>query len=117
MFTMSCRTTASTLLTAALLISLLALDHPVAHARHVKDLSIPTGDSSSVKKGQQQGINRKLDVGKTKKVETVGVKGPNGQGARESFASSSGNGGSLGFESNKAARRGGGPIPHPKKHN
>ena len=83
----------------------------------MKDPSIPTGDSSSMKKGlQQAGINRKLDAGKTKKFENVGVKGPNGHGARESFGSSSSNGGSVGVESNKT-RRGGGPIPHPKKHN
>jgi hypothetical protein len=31
---MSCRIAASTLLTATLLISLLAIEHPVAHARH-----------------------------------------------------------------------------------
>jgi hypothetical protein len=83
----------------------------------VKDQSIPTGDSSSVKKGLHQGVNRKLDGGKTKKFGNVGTKMPSGEGAQESFGSSSRNGGSLGVESNKAARRGGGPIPHPKKHN
>jgi hypothetical protein len=150
---MSCRIAVSTLLTAALLISLLALDHPVAHASHcefhflfalfisilkfvpfvdlaqvcdliffpltlpVKDQSIPTGDSSAVKKGLQQGVNRKLDGGKTTKFENVGAKMPNGQDAHQSFGSNTRSGGSRGVESNKAARRGGGPVPHPKKHN
>lgn len=114
---MSCRTATSTLLTAALLICLLALDHPVAHARHLKDQSIPTGDSSSVKKGLQHGVNRKLDGGKTQKFENVGVKTPNAEGAQEAFGSSSRNGGTLGVESNKASRHGGGPEQHPKKHN
>jgi hypothetical protein len=83
----------------------------------VKDQSLPTDDSSSVKKGLHQGVNRKLDGGKTKKVENVGVNRPSGEGTQQSFGSSSRNGGSLGVESNKAGRRGGGPIPHPKKHN
>uniref|UniRef100_A0ACD5YTZ5 Uncharacterized protein n=1 Tax=Avena sativa TaxID=4498 RepID=A0ACD5YTZ5_AVESA len=117
---MSRRTAAaSTLLTAALLISLLALDHPaVAHARHVKDQPVPTGASSSANKGlQQHGVDRKLDGGKARKFETVGAKMPNGEDAQQSFGSNSRNGGGLGAESSKAARRGGGPVPHPKKHN
>uniref|UniRef100_A0ACD5ZK95 Uncharacterized protein n=1 Tax=Avena sativa TaxID=4498 RepID=A0ACD5ZK95_AVESA len=117
---MSCRTAASTLLTAALLISLLALDHPIAHARHVKDQHVPTAASASASanKGlQQHGVDRKLDGGKTRKFETVGAKMPNGEDAQQSFGSNSRNGGGLGAESSKAARRGGGPVPHPKKHN
>ncbi|KQK00061.1 uncharacterized protein LOC100843894 isoform X2 [Brachypodium distachyon] len=114
---MNCRsTTASTLLTVALFISLLALDHPVVHALHVKESTIPTGDSSSTNEGLQQ-WSRKLDVGKTKQVENVGVKASKGQA---SFGSSFRNGGRSGVESAKmvvVARRGGGPVPHPKKHN
>uniref|UniRef100_A0ACD5ZBQ5 Uncharacterized protein n=1 Tax=Avena sativa TaxID=4498 RepID=A0ACD5ZBQ5_AVESA len=116
---MTCRTAASTLLAAALLISLLALHHPVAHARHVKDQPIQPADSSSANKGLQQGVNRKLDGGKAKKFETVGAKMSNGEYAQahQSFGSNSRNGGALGAESSKTARRGGGPVPQPKKHN
>ncbi|KAI4994816.1 hypothetical protein ZWY2020_034719 [Hordeum vulgare] len=110
-------TTASVLLTLALVISLLALDHPLAHARHVKDPSMPTGDSTSVKKGLQQGNTMKLDeAGKTKKVENVGVE----ESSKGSFEPSFGNQGSHGVESDKVAvlaRRGEPPKPHPKKHN
>ncbi|XP_037424022.1 uncharacterized protein LOC119288514 [Triticum dicoccoides] len=110
-------TTVRVLLAVALVISLLALGHPLAHARHVKDLSsMPTGDSSSEKKGLQQGSNMKLDAGKTKKVENVGVEETPKGYAEPSF----GNRGSLGAESDKVAvlaRRGEPPKPHPKKHN
>ncbi|XP_037428160.1 uncharacterized protein LOC119293951 [Triticum dicoccoides] len=110
-------TTVRVLLTVALVISLLALGHhPLAHARHVKDPSMPTGDSSSVKKGLQQGSTMKLDAGKTKKVENVGVEEIQKGSAEPSF----GNRGSLGVESDKVAvlaRRGEPPKPHPKKHN
>ncbi|KAM3230917.1 hypothetical protein ACQJBY_061220 [Aegilops geniculata] len=110
-------TTVRVLLTVALvIISLLALGHPLAHARHVKDPSMPTGDSLSVKKGLQQGDNMKLDAGKTKEVENVGVE----ESAEGSAEPSFGNRGSLGAESDKVAvlaRRGEPPKPHPKKHN
>ncbi|KAM3315691.1 hypothetical protein ACQJBY_034054 [Aegilops geniculata] len=150
-------TTVRVLLTLALvIISLLALGHPLAHARHgesnfslliciahlkfvlafiqsqvvvllispaahilllaVKDPSMPTGDSSSVKKGLQQGSNMKLDAGTTKEVENVRVDETPEGSAEPSF----GNRGSLGVESDKVAvlaRRGEPPKPHPKKHN
>ncbi|VAI09486.1 unnamed protein product [Triticum turgidum subsp. durum] len=88
--------------------------HMLLHA--VKDPSMPTGDSSSVKKGLQQGSTMKLDAGKTKKVKNVGVEEIQKGSAEPSF----GNRGSLGVESDKVAvlaRRGEPPKPHPKKHN
>lgn len=146
-------TTVSVLLTVALVISLLALGHPLAHARQgeshfsflcivhlkfvafiqsqiallispaarilllaVKDPSMPTGDPSSIKKGLQQGSTMKLDAGKTKKVENVGVE----ESSKGSVEPSFGNRGSLDAESDMVAvlaRRGEPPKPHPKKHN
>uniref|UniRef100_A0A0D9VHL9 CLAVATA3/ESR-like protein n=1 Tax=Leersia perrieri TaxID=77586 RepID=A0A0D9VHL9_9ORYZ len=99
---MSCRRT-STLLVIVLVISLLLLDRPIAHARHLKNTSM-SGSDSSLRRGLKD--SKKLDEDKTKKVQNMQV------------GSKSVHGGSPDVQSAKIVvveRRG--PTPHPKKHN
>uniref|UniRef100_A0A0D3F6X8 Uncharacterized protein n=1 Tax=Oryza barthii TaxID=65489 RepID=A0A0D3F6X8_9ORYZ len=104
MFIMSCRRTSS-LLVIALVISLLLLDRPIAHARHLKNTSM-SSRGSSTERGLEDS-KKKLDEEKTKKLEAVQV------------GSNSVHGGSPDVHQFAkivvVERRG--PTPHPKKHN
>ncbi|KAG8071214.1 hypothetical protein GUJ93_ZPchr0006g43784 [Zizania palustris] len=120
---MSCTRAASTLVVVVLVVSLLALHHPVAHARHVKNTSMLGRDSSSSTTKRGPDDVKKLDEEKAKNTIQAAeeVRGWRGKGARRqrSRVSKSGHGGgSSDVESAEVAvvqRRG--PTPHPKKHN
>ncbi|KAL6634635.1 hypothetical protein ACP70R_027306 [Stipagrostis hirtigluma subsp. patula] len=107
---MSCRRAASNALVVLLVVSLLMLDRPIAHARHVKNPPMATGEHASAKKGSQ-GM-KEIGVANTKKTETTQVKGSaNSPAGRPNF----GHGRSP--EVSKVVVQRFGPRPHPKKHN
>ncbi|XP_062221100.1 uncharacterized protein LOC133920501 [Phragmites australis] len=111
---MTCRRASSNVLMVLLAISLLAvLDRPIAHAGHVKDPSMSTGEHSSTEKGLQG--RRKPGMENTKRTETVGVTGSTGTGAQNSVGPNFGHGASSEFAEVVVERYG--PRPHPKKHN
>ncbi|KAL6899312.1 hypothetical protein ACP4OV_005970 [Aristida adscensionis] len=105
-----CRSAAPNALVVLLVISLLALDRPIAHARPVKSPSMSTGEHPSTTTNGLQGT-RKLGAEKAKQLAgtTVQAKGSTGE---PSF----GHGGSPEFAEIVVVARAG-PRPHPKKHN
>uniref|UniRef100_J3LE84 Uncharacterized protein n=2 Tax=Oryza brachyantha TaxID=4533 RepID=J3LE84_ORYBR len=108
---MSCPKAAScNLLVVVLVISLLALDRPIAHARHLKSTSMSSPDSSPAK-GLEGDPKKKLDEEKnTKKVQTVQA----GSSSSVDLASGSPGVDELAKIVVVDLR---GPTPHPKKHN
>ncbi|CAN6244879.1 unnamed protein product [Urochloa humidicola] len=117
---MACRRASSTTLLVVILavVFLLTLDRPVAHARHLRSLSVSTGEhSSNMENGLQETTNHGVKHSKNTENTVRVEKGSSTGGGAAGASFGRGGNGPPAASAEKVVVARYGPRPHPKKHN